>query len=117
MARIRTIKPSFWADDKVASLNWEERLLLVGLISFADDAGRFVATTSAISGYVFPLDEVPTAKLKRMLAAIAKTGIVSIYTVNGRQYGYLPRWRKHQVISKPQRSQLPEPPPEGLWSE
>ncbi len=117
MARIRTIKPSFWSDSKVAALTMEERLLLVGLISSADDAGRFVATTSAISGYVFPLDEVPTAKLKRMLAAIGKTGIVVFYAVNGRQYGYLPRWRKHQVISKPQPSQLPEPPPDGLWSE
>ena len=66
MARIRTIKPSFWA--ATGHMTRDARLLAIGLISLADDAGRFVATPQAILGYVFPLDtNITPATLRRWL--------------------------------------------------
>jgi hypothetical protein len=54
--RIRTLKPEMWADEKVGALTRDARLLFIGLITLADDAGRFRAMPSAILGHVFPYD-------------------------------------------------------------
>ena len=56
MARIRTIKPSFWGSPTIAPLSRDARLLAIGLMSYADDDGRFLAATNALNGYVFPND-------------------------------------------------------------
>jgi hypothetical protein len=110
MARIRTLKPSFWSDAAVADLSHEARLLLVGLISFADDDGRFLASHSAITGYVYPHDYIVPGRLRKWLDEIEATGMVRFYSVSRREYGAFPNWRKHQVINRPQPSTLPEPP-------
>lgn len=109
MARIRSIKPTFWSDTKVAGLSRDQRLLLLGLISMADDEGRFMATASAISGHAFPQDDLPPATVRRWLTAVAKTGIVQLYTSDGLEYGYFPNWKQHQRISKPYPSTMPPP--------
>jgi DNA replication protein DnaT len=110
MARIRTIKPSFWADEAVSDLSMNARLLLIGLISSADDDGRFLASHSAIVGYVFPHDNIPQTKLRGWLDEIEKAGIVRFYSVNRREYGAFPNWSKHQKINRPQPSNFPAPP-------
>lgn len=109
MARIRSLKPSFWADPAVADLSREERLLLIGLISSADDEGRFLASASAISGYVFPHDDLPPKTVRTWRNRLACSGIVHIYTVEKREYGRFPKWKQHQRISKPQPSIIPAP--------
>jgi hypothetical protein len=109
VARIRTIKPSFWSDERVVVLPLSARLLLIGIISCADDAGRFIAAPVALSGTVFPLDDIKPTLVKRWRDEIAATGIVELYQVNGREYGYFPQWRKHQRIDRPQPSSLPGP--------
>jgi hypothetical protein len=110
MPRIRTLKPSFWADEAVADLSRDARLVLIGLISSADDEGRFLASLSAIAGYVFPHDDIAPTKLRRWLDEIESAGIVRFYSVNRREYGCFPKWGKHQRINRPQASQLPAPP-------
>jgi hypothetical protein len=116
MARIRTIKPSFWGDDAVSRMSRDARLLAIGLISMADDQGRFIGTQQAILGYVFPHDvDITPARFKKLMGEVTKAGIASTYVVDGREYGYLPKWRDHQRISHPQKSPLPDPPMEMLW--
>lgn len=116
MARIRTIKPSFWGDDAISRMSRDARLLAIGLISMADDYGRFIATPQAVLGYVFPHDEdISQPKFKRLMREVEQAGIATTYKVDGRQYGYLPKWRNHQRISHPQPSPLPDPPMEGLF--
>lgn len=110
MARIRSIKPSLWGDEKVARLSRDARLLFVGLISSADDHGRFLASPQVINGYVFPHDDLPPAKIRKWLDEIAATGLIVLYQPNGLQYGALPHWGDHQRISHPQPSTIPPPP-------
>ena len=111
MARIRTIKPSFWGDEKVSELSRDARLLFIGLMSFADDDGRFLASHQAIAGYVFPNDDdVTVAKLAKWLAEIESHGMIVLYNGGRLKYGAFPRWSKHQKISHPQPSSLPSPP-------
>lgn len=109
MARIRTIKPSFWGDEMVADLSRDARLLLIGLISSADDQGRFMASHAVLTGYIYPYDAITPTKLNGWKAEIARTGIVKFYSVKRREYGHFPNWKKHQRISKPAPSPLPPP--------
>lgn len=120
MARIRTIKPSFWA--ACGHMTRDARLLAVGLISMADDEGRFVATQQAILGYVFPLDiDVTSKRLSAWLSEVtekrpsADRPLVELYEVDAVPYGWFPKYKKHQRINRPQPSALPPPPADSLF--
>ena len=122
MARIRSIKPSFWA--ACGYLSRDARLLAVGLISMADDDGRFVATQQAILGYVFPLDtDVTSKRLAAWLDEVTTRrpghdrALVELYEVDGVPYAWFPKYRKHQRINRPQPSALPAPPPDALFDD
>jgi hypothetical protein len=118
MARIRTIKPAFWGDDKTSQLSRDARLLFVGLISMADDDGRFLASHSAIAGYVFPNDEDITPKrLAAWLDEIASLKLIILYTCGRVRYGTIPKYRRHQRISRPTPSVLPLPPTDTLFGD
>lgn len=115
MARIRTIKPSLWGDEKVCRLSWDARLLLIGIISMADDEGRFIATPQSVLGYIFPHESVSLRRYAALMGEVTDTKVVVLYEDHGRHYGFLPHWKKHQKINKPQPSALPAPPQEGLF--
>ncbi len=110
MARIRTIKPQFYGSASIARVSIEARYLATGLISMADDEGRFLASITSISGHVFPHDDLPAAKVKRWLTELANDGYVVLYEDGGLRYGWLPSFGKNQRINKPQLSALPSPP-------
>ncbi len=110
MARIRTIKPSMWGDDKFSRVSRDARLLYIGLVSLADDDGRFLASPAAVTGYVFPNDDdVTVAKFRRWYAELVHIGLISSYEADGIQYGCHLHYRQHQRISHPQASPLPAP--------
>lgn len=120
MARIRTIKPSFWPS--VAHMSRDGRLFALSLMSFADDDGRFVATSAAVFGYAYPMDETLTkSHFDKWMREVCepKPGedvpTVILYSHNGFRYGYLPKFRKHQRINRPQASALPPPPADALF--
>lgn len=120
MARIRTIKPSFWPS--VAHMSRDARLFALALMSFADDDGRFVATPSAVLGYAYPMDGRLTRKdFERWMVEVCtpKPGeavpTVIRYCRNGFDYAYLPKFRLHQKINRPQPSALPAPPEDALF--
>lgn len=109
MARIRTTKPSFWGSATVARLSRDARLLTLGLISFADDDGRFLGSTAAINGFVFPNDELPPAKVRKWIDEVSHVGLVHEYEHGGVRYGCFPSWHEHQVINRYTPSQFPDP--------
>jgi hypothetical protein len=111
MARLsRPLKTAFWEDDKVCRLSRDARLTLAGLITkVADDEGRFVATPGAVSGALFPHDNLPPARVGKWLTEIESEGVISVYRVNGGTYGCLNGWAKHQKPPHPSPSTLPAP--------
>ena len=118
MARIRTIKPSFWGDEKVAHLSRDARLLFLGLISLADDEGRFLASHHAIAGYVFPNDDdITPPRLQRWLDELVGAGMVVLYNAGRVKYGAIPKFRQHQKINRPSKSTLPPPPADTLFDD
>lgn len=104
------MKPSFWGSPEAGRMCRDARLLVLGLISEADDDGRFLGSPAAITGFVFPNDEdITPAKVRKWLGEAADTGMVYLYRVDGIQYGCLPSWHKHQVIDRYTPSTLPPP--------
>jgi hypothetical protein len=109
MPRIRTLKPTIWTDERFIELSRDARLLLIGMISHADDEGRIVASAAALIGAIYPHDDVTVRQVERWRSEIADGGLVTVYQ-NGRgTYAAFPGWRKHQYIQKPSPSTLPAP--------
>jgi hypothetical protein len=87
----------------------DARLLALGLISFADDDGRFIAGISGINGYVFQNDNLTSSKVMKWYGEILETGFVHAYSDSGVHYGCIPSWHNHQVINRYTPSKLPAP--------
>jgi hypothetical protein len=113
MARIRSLKPSIWTDEKFIALSMGARLLVIGMISHADDEGRLFASVAKLAGDIFPADELKPAAIRAWRDEAHGIGFLIVYQVRGVEYAYFPNWSKHQRISKPQASILPAPPPRG----
>ena len=52
MARIRTVKPEFWASEQVMECSPIARLLFIGLWNFCDDAGNHPLSEKTLRDYV-----------------------------------------------------------------
>lgn len=109
MARIRTIKPSFWTDQRVIDLTRDARLLCLGMISHADDAGRIVASAAALIGAIYPHDELTPKQVEKWRDELVAVGLITIYRHGRGTYAAFPGWKKHQYIQKPTPSTLPAP--------
>lgn len=122
MARIRSIKPEFWTDEKVVELSFAARLLFVGLWNFADDDGRMVYSPKKIKMQVFPAD---TLDISELVGEIRRKKLVLLYTESRRIPPTLPesefmadetvylqivKFDQHQKIDKRTKSKLPAPP-------
>lgn len=115
MARIRTIKPEFWQDYRMAiDLSRDDRLFYIGLWNEADDAGRFLAHPRRLLGAIFPYDDdIQESFIEDSLSRLAGSGRVVLYTVNGEPYGQLTKFRDHQRINRPSPSNIPAPDANG----
>lgn len=110
MPRIRSLKPSIWTDEKFIALSMGSRLLVIGMISHADDEGRLFASTAKLAGDIFPADDLKPSVIRQWRDEAHDIGFLVVYQVRGVEYAYFPNWSKHQRISKPQPSILPAPP-------
>lgn len=112
MARIRTIKPTFFRSESVAELPSDGcRLSFIGLWTYVDDEGRGVDLAKLVKADLWPLrDEVTSITVEEHLVAIADRGLICRYTVDGRKYLHVIGWAEHQRINRPTASQLPPCP-------
>jgi hypothetical protein len=106
MARIRTIKPDFWTDEKLTECSMSARLLFIGSWNFADDNGNLEASAKQLKMKVFPADNIDCQPLLNELIA---HGMLSEYSVNDKKYLHIKGFKKHQVINRPSNSNIPQP--------
>src|SRR5579859_5023713 len=106
MARIRTIKPEFWTDEKIVELTPWARLLFLGLLNFADDAGRLVNSPRRIKMQILPADDV---SIPGLLTELLERGLIHFYTVDSAEYIQIANFNKHQKINHPSKTTLPGP--------
>lgn len=107
MARIRTIKPEFWQDEKLAPLSPLDRLVFLGLISMADDLGRVHDNVKMIDAFIFP-ETSDTAR--ESLATLSRISRVTRgLTSSGQRVIQITNWTRHQKVDRPSnRAALPE---------
>lgn len=106
MARIRSVKPEFWTDEKVVAISPLARLLFIGLWNFVDDEGRASYSPTRFKMQILPAD---SANISELLGEIRREEMVTVYTVDGKEYLQVNGFSKHQKIDKRTRSKLPPP--------
>jgi hypothetical protein len=112
VARIRTIKPEFWQDERLCGLSRDIRLLYIGLWNLADDHGRLRGHPAFIKGHVFPYDE--DADVPAWLARLELLGRIVRYQRDGQTFIWIRKFSEHQKMDKRTDSKLPEPTAEEI---
>lgn len=110
MPRKRMIDPSFWRDEKISKCNFIERLLFIGLWTFAEDDGVGRANPLLIKADVFPYETLREADIKKSLDKLSSLGLIQLYEVDSQLYYLVSNFKKHQTINKPSQCYLPLPP-------
>lgn len=107
--RIRTIKPSFFKDDEIASLAPIARILFQGLWCLSDCEGRISDRPLWIKVECLPYDEVD---IEELLQALYEAGFIIRYTVEGKRYIEVRNFKRHQRLSGKEaliKSEIPAP--------
>lgn len=107
MARIRSVKPDFWTDERVVECSIEARLFFIGIKNFMDDYGRIEYRPKSLKMMVFPGDSVDVEPLVDQLVL---HGLCVVYEVDGKRYLADLTWTDTQKIDKRSPSKHPEPP-------
>lgn len=98
MARIRSVHPGIWTDERFVSVSAQARLLWIGLWSECDDEGAFDWSPLKIKMRLAPADNWDMVPLLEELEA---AGLVKSYELGGRQYGAVRNFCRFQKPKKP----------------
>lgn len=102
--RIRTIKPEFWQNEFISQLPDFTQLLAIGLLNLSDDEGYFNANPGLIKSALFPLRDV-SVKIHGAITELSGIGFIRLYKgTDGRSYGHVVNFLKHQVVNRPRPS-------------
>ena len=113
MPRARSIKPDFFANEELAELPPETRLLFIGLWTLADREGRLEDRPKRIKMQLFAADSF---EVDSMLDELAAAGLISRYEVDGSRYIAIPTFAKHQNPHRNERDSVipsPDTSPQG----
>lgn len=106
MARIRTIKPEFWAHEDLSALPEATHLLAAALLNHADDDGYFNANIGLLKAACSPLRD-PSVSIPESLAMLCSIGYIRIgQTPDGKRYGHVCNFLTHQRINRPTESKI-----------
>lgn len=101
MARIRTVKPELWTDEKVVELDYADRLLFIGLWNFVDDQGFIDYRPKRIKMQVFPADDVDVAAALQRLREVGLVDFYALANSHEPSVVLVRNWEKHQRVSNP----------------
>jgi hypothetical protein len=107
MPRIRSIKPEFWQDTRMARLPALDRMVFICLWSMADDEGRLEGDAETVRRFGSFRED--SREVASALATLAKLSRIVIYEVEGNPYIAIRHFNRHQKIDKPSQSKLPDP--------
>lgn len=109
MARIRTIKPEFWEDEKIGKLKRDERLFFIGLWNISDDEGVIKANPLYLKNQLFPYDgDLRISTVSSWLGNLQKARMLIPFTLTGEGYYIIRTFQNHQVINRPSKSKWPD---------
>lgn len=100
MARARFIRPEFFTDEKLGELPFGARLLFAGIWCHSDLRGVFEHSARQLRVHVFPFDEgVTSAQVSEWLAIIDGAGLVIRFEADGKAWGHVANWSRHQSVT------------------
>jgi hypothetical protein len=97
--RIRSIKPEFWEDERIAALSPLARLLFIASWQLADRNGVFEHREQWIKAKVFPYESGEAPSVSQLLHELFTGGHLVPYEVDGKKYIIVRNFKKHQRIS------------------
>lgn len=97
--RIRTIKPEFFEDEKLAKYPPHARLLFIGLWCLADKNGVLEDRPEWIRARVFPYEHGETTDVSRLLPVLVQGRHVIRYQAEGRPLLQVRNFSRHQRIT------------------
>lgn len=110
--RIRTVKPEWLEDERMAAATDAARLLSIGLILLADDHGNGRAHLLFLASHIWPYANDSQETLRRAdgaLRELATIGFIQLYEVGKQQYYSIRNWKKHQRVQHPSMPRVPGP--------
>ena len=111
--RIRTVKPELFIHAELADLEREVglpvRLSFIGLFCAADRDGRFKWNPRRLGVQILPYDDVD---FEVIMDALESNNFIERYEVEGKTYGCIPSFSKHQVINNRELDSI-IPSPDG----
>lgn len=108
MARIRTIKPEFWEDEKIGKLPIPCRLFFIGCWNFADDFGVIKNNPLLLKSQIFPYDEnLRVSEIRKWIDALVNARMLIPIILDGEEnrpaeesYYLIRTFRSHQILDK-----------------
>lgn len=108
MAR-RMIDTGMWSNENFAALSAMARLLLIGIITLADDQGRCKANPAYLRSQIFPYEDIPTGDIESWLIQMDSNDTLQLYTRHGKAYLQLTNWWEYQPLDWARPSEYPAP--------
>jgi len=106
----RTIKPELYEHEGLAELPVHVRYFFIGLTTCCDKHGRFEWSPKFLKLRIYPFDDYNVAEI---LDALIPGDFVQPYEIDGKKYGTMPGFPRHQSINlreKQSRFEYPAPP-------
>ncbi|MEU2874058.1 hypothetical protein ABZ769_33495 [Streptomyces olivoreticuli] len=103
MARIRTIKPEAFCSESLAAVSVAAERTFFGLLTQADDHGRFRDQPAVIAGLLWSLrPEHGPLEVEEDLSQLADAELICRYEgADSKRYLHIVTWRRHQKINRP----------------
>ncbi|AEE95758.1 DnaD domain-containing protein [Mahella australiensis] len=109
--RKRILNPEFFTDsDIVSNLDFAGRLFYEGLWCVADDSGCLSLDALSLKMKIFPGDNIDISTIQKYVDILVKIGKIIPYEVDGKQYGWVKNFCKHQHLDRPSPPTVPLPP-------
>lgn len=99
------MKPDYFSHPEIVALSIPARLLLLSLLTQADDEGRLYDQPTRIRGLAF--GEGDRVKVPRLLDELAESGRIERYEAFGRRCIQVVNFDRHQRVNRPTRSVIP----------
>lgn len=96
------IYTNIWESKQFSNLTDKEKLVYIGLITLADDEGRFKCDSLLLKSKLFPFSKkghvTRPSDIKKGLKRMNDMGMVRIWQADGEWVGEHPKWKKYQKL-------------------
>ena len=107
----RVIREGFLDSEKINKLSESEQNFFTRLMLIVDDYGRFDARPELLKSKCYPVTDKRLTMVSNMLTKLNKTGLVKLYSVNGKDYLEIVEYNQRL---RQKREKYPSPESEGV---